>query len=103
MIHTIEEKALAYAERYAATPMAEAAVRAYIAGHFDALASQWRSVEEELPSDDTYLYFVADVRKDPLGVDCAEYNCETQKFSRGDNILDPTHWMAIPSLNPEQR
>ncbi len=48
---TIEEKATAYAERYEARPMAETAIRAYINGATEALASQWRSVEE-LPEDD---------------------------------------------------
>lgn len=49
---TTEEKATAYAERYEARPMAETAIRAYINGATEALASQWRSVEDELPEDD---------------------------------------------------
>ena len=48
---TIEDKAKAYADRYEAKPMAETAIRAYIAGHFEALASQWVSVEERLPEE----------------------------------------------------
>lgn len=58
---------------------------------------QWISVEDELPEDDSYFYFVADVNKNPLAVDCAEYACETKKFSRGGQILHPTHWMHIPT------
>lgn len=87
------------------TPDAEATIRdiaksSYTYGAQDALASQWVSVEERLPEDDRYFYVVADVRLDPLGVDCAEYTCETKLFSRGGQILHPTHWLAIPQLNP---
>ena len=49
---TIVERATAYAERYESRPMAETAIRASIYGATEALASQWRSVEEELPEDD---------------------------------------------------
>lgn len=89
------------------TPDAEATIRdiaksSYIYGAQDALASQWVSVEDALPEDDRYFYFVADARLDPLGVDCAEYTCETKLFSRGGKILHPTHWLAIPQLNPEK-
>lgn len=69
--------------------------------HF-ALSHQWVSVEERLPEDDSYFYLVADVRLAPLGVDCAEYSCETKLFSRGGKILHPTHWCPIPPLNPEK-
>ena len=44
---TTEEKARAYADRYEAKPMAETAIRAYIAGHFEALASQWKEIERD--------------------------------------------------------
>lgn len=64
-----------------------------------ALSNQWISVDERLPEDDRYFYFVADVRINPLGVDCAEYTCETKLFSRGGKILHPTHWCEIPKLN----
>ncbi len=65
--------------------------------------SEWVSVEERLPEDDRYFYFVADARLDPLGVDCAEYTCETKLFSRNGKVLHPTHWMPIPQLNPEKQ
>lgn len=71
--------------------------KAYIDGYTACEQSMWRSVEEELPEDDSYFYFVADVNKNPLAVDCAEYACETKKFSRGGQILHPTHWMHIPT------
>lgn len=71
--------------------------QAYSDGYTACEQSMWRSVEEELPEDDSYFYFVADVNKNPLAVDCAEYACETKKFSRGGQILHPTHWMHIPT------
>lgn len=69
--------------------------------HF-ALSHQWVSVEERLPEDDSYFYLVADVRLEPLGIDCAEYTCETKLFSRGGKILHPAHWCPIPPPNPEK-
>lgn len=69
--------------------------------HF-ALSHQWVSVEERLPEDDSYFYLVADVRLEPLGIDCAEYTCETKLFSRGGKILHPTHWCPIPPPKPEK-
>lgn len=75
---------------------------AFIAGAQVALQNQWVSVEERLPEDDSYFSLVADARLDPLGVDCAEYTCETKLFSRGGKILHPTHWCVIPKLNPEK-
>lgn len=76
-------------------------VQAYLDGYTAAEQSMWRSVEKELPEDDSYFYFVADINKNSLAVDCAEYTCETKKFSRGGQILHPTHWMHIPTLIPE--
>lgn len=64
-----------------------------------ALSHQWVSVEERLPDDDQCLYFVADARLNPMGVDCAEYTCETKLFSRNGTVLHPTHWCPIPQLN----
>lgn len=105
------EKAEEYAKNYPVppffTPDAANAVHviaksSYMQGAQDALASQWVSVEEWLPEDDRCFYLVADARMDPLGVDCAEYTCETKLFSRHGEILHPTHWCAIPQLNPEK-
>lgn len=108
MTPTKEQQAQEYAEKqrlYAAisgdgtsvlyTP--KQFVNAYLDGYTACEQSMWRSVEEELPEDDSYFYFVADVNKNPLAVDCAEYACETKKFSRGGQILHPTHWMRIPT------
>lgn len=57
---TTEEKAKTYADRYEAKPMAETAIRAYIAGHFEALASQWKDPKVELPEDDRQVLVETD-------------------------------------------
>lgn len=67
-----------------------------------ALSNQWVSVEERLPEDDRYFYLIADSRKNPLAIECVEYSCETQKFSRNGIFLRPTHWCAIPKLNDKK-
>lgn len=76
--------------------------RAYRLGMEAAKKQPWISVNEQLPEDDSYFYFLADVRLDPIGVDCAEYNCETKLFSRNGNILHPTHWMHIPEITGKE-
>lgn len=99
---TIEDKAKAYADRYEAKPMAETAIRAYIAGHFEALASQWVSVEERLPEEgqEVLLYDVNSIRHYVIG----------WRRKKGDNKSmwalsngfvedkDITHWLPIPPL-----
>lgn len=91
---TTEEKATAYAERYEARPMAETAIRAYIAGATEALASQWRSVEEELPEDDeTVLTYSS------YGHVLAYYSEQDRMWFAYGNYgdINPTHWMQIPT------
>ena len=74
--------------------MAETAIRAYIAGATEALASQWRSVEEELPEDDetvlTYLSY---------GHVLAYYSEQDRMWFAYGNYgdINPTHWMQIPT------
>lgn len=49
---TIEQRATAYAAGLSRTPGYDPAIRlAYIKGAEDALKSQWRSVDDELPED----------------------------------------------------
>ena len=97
---TIEDKAKAYADRYEAKPMAETAIRAYIAGHFE--APQWVSVEERLPEEgqEVLLYDVNSIRHYVIG----------WRRKKGDNKSmwalsngfvedkDITHWLPIPPL-----
>lgn len=92
---TIGERATAYAERYEARPMAETAIRAYINGATEALASQWRSVEDELPKDDeTVLTYSS------FGHVLAYYSEQDKMWFAYGNYgdINPTHWMPIPSL-----
>lgn len=101
---TIEERATAYAERYEARPMAETAIRAYIAGATEALASQWRSVEEELPESDTMCLV--------FGYQDLDFNGRLTRYTMmawydGENFYDayndrkyhPEKWMAIPPIS----
>lgn len=94
---TIGERATAYAERYEARPMAETAIRAYIAGATEALASQWRSVEEELPSNDDKVFVI--IRGAYV---CGWYDHKYESweiFGMGSyNRKDASYWMPIPSL-----
>ena len=61
-----------------------------------ALSHQWRSVEDELPEKDVLVLVrfrdgdISTARHSGQGWRVAGYN-------------PPTHWMPIPSLNPEQR
>lgn len=118
---TTEEKATAYAERYEARPMAETAIRAYIAGATEALASQWRSVEEELPeiqNGKKMIRVLAWIGDEPLvcwytchgrflttlaAKDRYSYDCMAKvkvhlSSEREDVTEIVTHWMPIPSL-----
>lgn len=93
---TTEEKATAYAERYEARPMAETAIRAYINGATEALASQWRSVEE-LPDNDSKVFVI--IRGAYV---CGWYDHKYESweiFGMGSyNRKDASYWMPIPSL-----
>lgn len=101
----IEKAAEEYAEPTRAYLLGEETRQikeAFVAGASYALQHQWVSVEERLPDDDRYFYLVADARLNPMGVDCAEYTCETKLFSRNGTVLHPTHWCPIPQLNDEK-
>ena len=94
---TTEEKATAYAERYEARPMAETAIRAYIAGATEALVSQWRSAEDELPEDgETVLLSINGSR-------LTGYYSHDDELWEVDGIgayerNDVSHWCKLPSL-----
>lgn len=95
MIATTEEKAKAYADRYEAKPMAETAIRAYIAGHFEALASQWKDPKVELPEDEETVLTLSS-----YGLVLAYYSKQDEMwFAYGDyGDINPTHWLPIPPL-----
>ena len=107
---TTEEKATAYAERYEARPMAETAIRAYINGATEALASQWRSVEEELPEPDTMCLVFGYQDLDFNGrltryTMMAWYDGEDFMDAYNDRKYHPGKWMAIPlpDINTEKK
>lgn len=90
---TIEEKAKAYADRYEAKPMAETAIRAYIAGHFEALASQWKDPKVEPPEDDETVFV-----SDENGFHIASY-FDGEWYSSDDEFTrNPQMWLSIPPL-----
>ena len=88
---TTEEKARAYADRYEAKSMAETAIRAYIAGHFEALASQWVSVDERMPEIGELVVAAY------IGFVIATYDGEDW-YDVNDHLIRPTHWLPIPPL-----
>lgn len=92
---TTEEKARAYADRYEAKPMAETAIRAYVAGHFEALASQWKDPKVELPEDDDTVLTLSS-----YGPVLAYYSKQDEMWFAYGNYGDitPTHWLPIPPL-----
>lgn len=107
---TIGERAAAYAERYEARPMAETAIRAYINGATEALASQWRSVEEELPEPDTMCLVFGYQDLDFNGglnlyTMMAWYDGEDFYDAYNDRKYHPVKWMAIPlpDINTEKK
>ena len=90
---TTEEKARAYADRYEAKPMAETAIRAYIAGHFEALASQWKDPKVELPETDADVVAI-----DANGLHIASY-FDGEWYSSDDEFTrNPQMWLPIPPL-----
>lgn len=98
---TIEERATTYAERYEARPMAETAIRAYIAGATEALASQWRSVEEEEPPISKIF-----LCRDADSVALCTYDGEDMYEVYNDCKCRMPFWMPIPTIpdtNTEKR
>lgn len=93
---TTEEKARAYAERYEAKPMAETAIRAYIAGHFEALASQWKDPKVELPEDATQCLVFLPGSYDDNIVRLAWYDGDKFHDAQTDQRYRPSFWMPIP-------
>lgn len=90
---TTEEKAEAYAGRYEAKPMAETAIRAYIAGHFEALASQWKDPKVELPETDADVVAI-----DANGLHIAAYFNGEWYSSDDEFTRNPQMWLPIPPL-----
>lgn len=97
---TIGERAAAYAENLAPVPTDDIAYAigcAYIDGATEALASQWRSVEDELPEDgETVLLSINGSR-------LTGYYSHDDELWEVDGIgayerNDVSHWCKLPSL-----
>lgn len=107
MSKIIEEAAFEYAYEAAQTTKGALAMadsrditalkRAFLTGANFALANQWRSVEDELPKVNTPIL---GRKKNRIYV-CA-YDGE-DFYNESSDKLRPTHFMYIPSLDPEQR
>ena len=104
-MNTIEEKAIAYTESTdtrvfgseETLDATELIQKGYIAGAKEALAGQWRRVEDELPKDqrDVFVRFVN--YAGGVEYDCAYYDGEDWYTNGGDHIR-PAYWMTIPEL-----
>ena len=61
--------------------------------------SPWISVKDRLPQTDNDLYIGLDARTNPPGCGVCDFNPKTETWIDYDyNIIYPTHWMPIPSL-----
>ena len=75
----------------------EALAQIYLAGITEALAGQWRSVEDELPEDEEYVLIDG-----PNGIEAAVWNEHYQVWddSDGDDFMYKKDavkmWMSIP-------
>lgn len=66
---------------------------------WQAKQSPWISVKDRLPQTDDDLYIVLDARTNPPGCGVCDFNPKTETWIDYDyNIIYPTHWMPIPSL-----
>lgn len=73
-------------------------IKGFNAGLDFALTHQWRSVEDELPSDDTLVIAHSpNGRVEVLRYQDGVFRDELQQAHYVD------YWMELPSLNPEQR
>lgn len=74
------------------------AAEAYSDGYTAAEQSQWRSVEEELPSnDDNVLVYVPTTEFQFGGYEVAYFDGEDWYTTDGEHIR-PSYWKPIPSL-----
>lgn len=106
---TTDENAAAYADRVFESAigktwgeMKQAFADAYLAGATEALAGQWRSVEDELPDENEvvlarYLDYVG-----LLEYGCAYYDGKDWYSTEG-TLIRPAYWMPIPSLPIDAR
>ena len=72
--------------------------KGYMLGRRDALASQWRSVDDELPENDEYVLvsYSRSYTPDYKEMAVAYWDGEDWYTIDGDHIFRPTRWMNIP-------
>lgn len=107
---TIEEKASVYAEEAfekilsEETPWNEVRdsyAQAYIAGATEAIASQWVSVEDRLPSGTLVILCQSRMGEDNAIALCVYIKNRFMIYDRTfkyDKEFYPTHWLPIPEL-----
>lgn len=111
---TIEEKAHRHAieafrgflkeEHCTAGKLRDAIERAYIAGAAEALAGQWRSVEDELPKEYDVVVVIFRCSDSPYTENAVAYWDGEDWYTMDDKHIRPTHWMSIPDPNkPESK
>ena len=104
---TIEEKAThadklfcEIIDKYQTAPRPEfrdTLAEIYLAGAKEALASQWRSVEDELPEIDKEVVVVYSHPLTPNFIEKAmAYSDGEDWYTTDGEHLRPTHWMPIP-------
>ena len=108
---TIEDKAKAYAEEHHAVAIgvdmafdiSKQVESAYLAGAAEALAGQWRRVEDELPKehDEVVVIFTHSYRPFITENTVAYWDGEDWYTIDGEH-LRPTHWMPIPKLSKDE-
>ncbi|MBD5367283.1 MAG: DUF551 domain-containing protein [Bacteroides sp.] len=104
-METIEEKAQAYTdstdtrvfgceETLDATELIQ---RGYIVGANDALAGQWRNVDDTLPETDEDVLVVYSRSYTPTYIEMAvAYYDGEDWYTQDGSHIRPTYWMAIP-------
>lgn len=119
MSKTIEEAAREYAKENSWSVLGEGIQLSCIegadsdfAGHLvefakEILTHQWRSVEDELPEDgDVVLAKIAETADEHKFIQYSIACYIEGYWSLQDTYFDDctvSHWLPIPSLNPEQR
>lgn len=105
---TIEEKAMQrawceyrgveYVEGFVNPLPSDNFEKGYMLGRRDALAGQWRSVEDELPKeyDEVVVIFTHPIHPNITEYAVAYYDGEDWYTVDGEHIR-PTHWLPIPA------
>ena len=107
---TIEEKAQAYTdstetrvfgceETLDATELIQ---KGFIAGAKEALAGQWRSVEDELPKEEDVVVIFTHPYRPFITENTVAYLDGEDWYTVNGELIRPTHWMSIPEPPKEE-